>query len=461
MLITMKKSMHQFNTKHVFLFFSVLLISLFSLSNSAYAQGRGTGLVDNPGLADDWTRGNGKIYYTTGRVGIGTSVPNPNSRLHLSGVDHEYLRITSTGGAQFSNAVAGLELERQLANGSSLLWDIVNQGNFKIRRNTTTLFNLLEDEAQFGTAANRVPLYIWGKTLTKSGSNAENGTLILASHGGLQADIKIMKMDGNSIETDTDLHLNFISNKNVDLARGGGNVGINTSPSGTAKVSVSSDNMQLRLMNTSQGEPISQWYMGVSDSDWLVGKGKLVFSKTSNSTDAAMVITEAGNVGIGLTTPSKMLHVNGVTSTKVLEITGGADLAEHFDVKSGELATPGMVVSIDPQKAGGLRISSIAHDKKVAGIISGAGDIQPGMLMGQEGSIAHGSHPVALTGRVYCLVDASYGEIQPGDLLTTSDTPGHAMKVSKHEQAKGAIIGKAMTSLEEGKGLVLVLVSLQ
>jgi hypothetical protein len=97
----------------------------------------------------------------------------------------------------------------------------------------------------------------------------------------------------------------------------------------------------------------------------------------------------------------------------------------------------------------------------VAGIVSGAGGIKPGLLMGQEGSIANGEHPVALSGRVYCSVDASNGPIEPGDFLTTSDTPGHAMKVTNHAQAQGAIIGKAMTGLKDGKGLVLVLVTLQ
>ena len=81
--------------------------------------------------------------------------------------------------------------------------------------------------------------------------------------------------------------------------------------------------------------------------------------------------------------------------------------------------------------------------------------------MGQTGSIADGKHPVALTGRVYCKVDASFGAIRPGDLITTSDTPGHGMRVGDHDQAQGAIIGKAMTRLDEGTGLVLVLVSLQ
>jgi len=58
-------------------------------------------------------------------------------------------------------------------------------------------------------------------------------------------------------------------------------------------------------------------------------------------------------------------------------------------------------------------------------------------------------------------MDADQGAIRPGDLLTTSSTPGHGMKVTDHAQAQGAIIGKAMSALEKGKGLVLVLVSLQ
>jgi len=83
------------------------------------------------------------------------------------------------------------------------------------------------------------------------------------------------------------------------------------------------------------------------------------------------------------------------------------------------------------------------------------------MMMGQQGSLADGEHPVALTGRVYCMVDADQGAVEPGDLITTSDLPGHGMKVADHSRAQGAIVGKAMTSLDKGKGLVLVLVSLQ
>lgn len=164
------------------------------------------------------------------------------------------------------------------------------------------------------------------------------------------------------------------------------------------------------------------------------------------------------------------LRIEGPTSTDSLRILGGADLSELFEVKAGlasesdvkpERVQPGMVVSIDPVSPAKLVISSRAYDRRVAGIISGAGGVRAAMVVSQAGSIADGNHPVALSGRVYCWADASNGPIAPGDLLTTSGTPGHAMKVTNHSKARGAIIGKALTPIASGRGLVLVLITLQ
>jgi hypothetical protein len=144
----------------------------------------------------------------------------------------------------------------------------------------------------------------------------------------------------------------------------------------------------------------------------------------------------------------------------VLEIEGGGDIAEPFDIKGKDAVEPGMVVVIDSENPGNLKISDKAYDRCVAGIISGAGGIQPGLMITQKDTF-EGAHHVALAGRVYGLCDASYGTIEPGDLLTTSSTSGYAMKVTNYEKAQGAILGKAMTSLDEGQGLVLILVTLQ
>ena len=153
------------------------------------------------------------------------------------------------------------------------------------------------------------------------------------------------------------------------------------------------------------------------------------------------------------------LDDNGNFTVRTLTIRGGADLAEPFQMKEEELEK-GSVVVIDDEHPGRLKRSGTAYDTRVAGIISGANGVNPGIALHQEG-VMEGGQNVALSGRVYVQADASSAPIKPGDLLTTSALPGHAMKVTDHAKAQGAVIGKAMSSLSEGTGMVLVLVTLQ
>jgi hypothetical protein len=176
---------------------------------------------------------------------------------------------------------------------------------------------------------------------------------------------------------------------------------------------------------------------------------------------ARLTILSSGNVGIGTSAPQNTLDVNGTTRTHSIIITGGSDLAEPFSItKSEQPITEGEVVVIDEANPGQLKLTDQPYDTHVAGVVSGANGIHPGIQMQQEGLLAGGRN-VALTGRVYVQADTSNGPIKPGDLLTTSSTPGRAMKVSDHLKAQGAILGKAMTSLNDGRGMVLVLVTLQ
>jgi hypothetical protein len=174
-----------------------------------------------------------------------------------------------------------------------------------------------------------------------------------------------------------------------------------------------------------------------------------------------MIILQNGNVGIGKNDPATALDVNGTATVKVLAITGGSDLAEPFPLTAMDKEIPqGSVVVIDQDNPGQLKMSDQAYDRRVAGVVSGANGIHPGIQMQQQG-LLEGGRNVALSGRVYVQADASNGAILPGDLLTTSSTPGHAMKVTEYAKAQGAVLGKAMTGLSEGKGMVLVLVTLQ
>ena len=139
-------------------------------------------------------------------------------------------------------------------------------------------------------------------------------------------------------------------------------------------------------------------------------------------------------------------------------ILEGADCAEEFDLQDALDLDPGTVVVLD--QGGALAPGSQSYDRKVAGVISGAGEFRPGMILDRRNAGGKRA-PVALMGKVYCKVDAGYGPVEVGDLLTTSPTSGHAMKASDPIRAFGAVIGKALLPLRSGRALVPILVALQ
>jgi hypothetical protein len=113
-------------------------------------------------------------------------------------------------------------------------------------------------------------------------------------------------------------------------------------------------------------------------------------------------------------------------------------------------ASAGDVLVLDATAPGWLRASDRATDAGVAGCV----------LEDPEGfQVPAGVRAIATTGAALCRVDASHGAIALGDLLTTSSTPGHAMRAG--EPAAGAILGKAMEPLASGTGTIRVLVTLQ
>ncbi len=149
-----------------------------------------------------------------------------------------------------------------------------------------------------------------------------------------------------------------------------------------------------------------------------------------------------------------------VTGDLILE---GADVAEQFDVADmlggDEEVGPGTVVVLND--LGALTLSTREYDTRVAGVVSGAGDRVPALVLDrQETNGSSWRRAVALMGKVWCQAEATTRPIQVGDLLTTSSKRGHAMAASDRNAAFGAVIGKALTPLSSGTGLVLVLVGL-
>jgi hypothetical protein len=184
--------------------------------------------------------------------------------------------------------------------------------------------------------------------------------------------------------------------------------------------------------------------------------GLAVYNNNPDGTGAAVFAKKAGGVGHAGYFDGDVRVTGRITADRDVCCTG-ADVAEQFGVVGGLDAEPGCVVVL----AGGdrVRVSDQPYDRRVAGIVSGAGTYRAALVLdSQAGS---DRRPLALTGKVWCKVDADYGPIGLGDLLTTSSTPGHAMHAADPGRASGAVIGKSLAELRSGRGLIPVLVSLQ
>lgn len=179
-----------------------------------------------------------------------------------------------------------------------------------------------------------------------------------------------------------------------------------------------------------------------------------IMARNAGEASTLYINNEGGDVRIGQNGGSSTVYV------PVLAITG-ADVAEKFPVSESEAIAPGTVMEIDPENPGKLRIARGAYNRRVAGVVSGAGDVPVGAILGNLPG-HEDAPPIALSGRVWVFCDARDVAIDAGDPLTTSDTPGHAMAARDRDRAHGAVLGKAMSALAHGQtGLVLVLVNLQ
>lgn len=172
-----------------------------------------------------------------------------------------------------------------------------------------------------------------------------------------------------------------------------------------------------------------------------------------NGADGDIVLF--ADTGDNATLGDATIRLNGQAGDIILQ---NADGAEDFEVEALCDAAPGTVMVIG--EGARLRMCESAYDRRVAGVIAGAGTCRPGIILGRKLGTPN-ALPIALFGRTFVKVDASHGAVRVGDLLTTSPSPGHAMRADDSARSFGAVIGKALSNLDEGQGLIPALVSLQ
>ncbi len=142
--------------------------------------------------------------------------------------------------------------------------------------------------------------------------------------------------------------------------------------------------------------------------------------------------------------------------------TVDAELAALVEVT--EEVRLGDLLVVDREDPSRLRPATREADPAVVGIVSGrpgvllgGADDEPGDAAADPGAEARPARAaVAFSGIVLANVDAGFGAIRVGDLLASSPTAGHAMRVT--DPRPGTIVGKALEPLESGTGQIRVLV---
>ena len=202
------------------------------------------------------------------------------------------------------------------------------------------------------------------------------------------------------------------------------------------------------------GEGGENGVFGVTGS----AKGSGVFGRNNGAGKGVAGYSATGPAIYG-SGPKAALFDGNVEVTGEIQLgPGHADCAEEFELGSdGTEHSPGTVMVIRENEQ--LAQSSFAYDRRVAGVVSGAGGYRPALVLDRQ--MTGNRVSVALVGKVYCKVDATVSPVEVGDLLTTSSTPGHAMRAADPSRAQGAIIGKALRALHEGRALLPILISLQ
>jgi len=333
-------------------------------------------------------------------------------------------------------------------------------------------------------------------------TGAGNQTLELKSEDALASDTKLMAVTSNNI---TESQLQFkskfslvapLTGRAVLVALEDGSIGIGAPLPGANLAVTGENNRGIDLLCTN-GKPSHIRLLAVNSNNILEGQlqflgqfsltgipssasnptgngnaltyrdsGVLVLSRPQGQQGIVLDPSQGGGISLFDTTNKRTIYLQQDGNIQVggnIQVDGdlilsAADCAEEFDISEGGHVEPGTVMVLD--KHGNLRESLKAYDKKVAGVISGAGKWRPGIVLDKK-QARHSRQPLALVGKVYCKADADPSCIEIGDLLTTSDNPGHAMKARDRKRVFGSVLGKALCALQTGQGLIPILIALQ
>ena len=401
--------------------------------------------------------GDAVVFDDADKIGIGTV--SPEKTLHVSS------ETSSFGMVMLENSLTGdneatISFKEGSDAGGADLWVAGvggwgNTNDFVIGRGASKVLITPAGLVGIGTTSPLELLHLYG---------TDNPTMRVEAPAAATPELSLKRgTESYSVFMSSGNDLSFFKDGTNVIFTDDGKVGIGTtSPSQLLEIEGTGPRI---LVQATAGNPEFN-IQASGQTTWAMYQhsveGDLRFYQAG---DRLTIENSTGNVGIGTVSPSEKLTVRGNlrlespgTGLPIVELGEGLDYAEGFDVADAQDIAPGCVLVIDPEQPGRLRLCDMPYDGKVAGIVAGGKGRGSGIRLGG----GQFDFDVALAGRVYCNVDATYGAVLPGDLLTTSPTPGYAMVVQDRNNAQGAVLGKAMEELEVGrKGQILVLVALQ
>lgn len=422
---------------------------------------------------------NSAITESNGNVGIGMA--GPQERLHL--LDQNGIVAGTTNDAAFGSSNAVIQSSyaaRTPGTGSALSFAFPANTDGSNPWEQARIVGA-PDNNNNGDAHGRMYL----QTRTYNGGWVWNNNLLLTSDGSVTLGGSLKLSNGGAAISFSDGSTQATAFNPAGISSPiNVIVGSGTSENNIAKFTNGTNGAYTSMTGAGNSSHVPTWSDGSQILEFVpYGTGNGIVSSytgnllfQTNGRVNQMAILANGNVGIGTTTPGAKLDVAGniklsgggasisfpdgtTQSTAWNGTLCGGDYAESVDV-SGDRKKyePGDVLVIDPGSEGKFLKSTEPYSTSVMGIYS----TKPGLIGRRQGTAKSLDEvPMAMMGIVPTKVSAENGAIHPGDLLVTSSTSGYAMKATDRNRMIGALIGKALGTLESGAGVIEVGVTLQ